>query len=206
MDDFAQVEALIGLYGLFDVRAPMPPSRGYAASPDLCLELARQVYARRPALVVECGAGLSTLWLGYALQATGSGRLVSLEHQAQFHHRTAEQIRLHGLGDVIDLRLAPLEPVEAGGTTQPWYGPAALRDLERIDLLVVDGPPGATGPLARLPAIPVLRDRLAPDALIVVDDYEREDEQEAVRRWLELLEGARLTVLEHEKRTALILR
>lgn len=200
LDDFAQVEALIGLYGLFDVRAPVPASRGYAASPDLCLELVRQVYTRRPALVVECGPGLSSLWLGYALQKTGAGRLVSVEHQAPFRERTADLVRLHGLDDVVEIRLAPLEPVNG----QPWYAPAAFADLDRIDLLLVDGPPGTTGPLARLPAVPVLRDRLAPGALIVVDDYERADEQAAVERWLAELDGARLTVLEHEKRTALI--
>ena len=73
-----------------------------------------------------------------------------------------------------------------------WYDEAAVGagldaalggDL--IDLLLVDGPPAfaAGHGLARYPALPVLRDRLAPGATVVLDDVERPGEQEVLRRW-----------------------
>jgi hypothetical protein len=53
-----------------------------------------------------------------------------------------------------------------------------------IDLLFVDGPPKATGPQARFPAIPVLLSQLSDDALIVLDDTAREDERAISDRWV----------------------
>ena len=44
--------------------------------------------------------------------------------------------------------------------------------------------PGLTGNLARYPALPVLADRLAEGAYILLDDTERDDEQEILNRWI----------------------
>jgi hypothetical protein len=54
-------------------------------------------------------------------------------------------------------------------------------------VLVVDGPPTATGDLARFPAIPLLRERLAPDAVIIMDDLIRDSDQRVADLWRELL-------------------
>lgn len=65
-----------------------------------------------------------------------------------------------------------------------WYDLREVAEAWKIDLLIVDGPPRATQPLARYPALPLLYERLSADARVVVDDAWREDEQEMVRRWL----------------------
>lgn len=54
---------------------------------------------------------------------------------------------------------------------------------DKIDMLVVDGPPGNTQNVARYPAMPVLYDRLAGDCVVMLDDYNRKDEQQAVQMW-----------------------
>jgi hypothetical protein len=73
-----------------------------------------------------------------------------------------------------------------------WYDQTALETGidsalggAAIELLVVDGPPAyAQGHgLARYPALPVLHDRLAPSATIILDDAERPGEREIIRRW-----------------------
>jgi hypothetical protein len=56
-------------------------------------------------------------------------------------------------------------------------------------MLVVDGPPEATGPDARFPALFVLEPKLADTATIVFDDVNRQDEQAALRRWTETFDG-----------------
>src|SRR5262245_57933148 len=107
--DFRQVEALTGLYALFPVRAPVPPSRGWAASPDLLLYLTSVVVTRRPRVVVELGSGLSTMWLGYAMEKSGhSGRIVSLDHERGFAERTRSLLQGHGLAERAEVRYAPL--------------------------------------------------------------------------------------------------
>ena len=73
-----------------------------------------------------------------------------------------------------------------------WYDEAAVAagldtafGGEPIDLLIVDGPPAfAVGHgTSRYPALPVLHERLAPGATVVLDDIERPGEQVVLERW-----------------------
>ena len=51
-----------------------------------------------------------------------------------------------------------------------------------FDLLIVDGPPGST-PQSRYPAIPYFRESLADDYAVILDDANRPEEQEILKRW-----------------------
>ena len=80
----------------------------------------------------------------------------------------------------------------AGGSQWfQWYEVDAFRDLNEIDLLLVDGPPGSLGETARYPALHVLESRLAPNAVVILDDADRPDEQGIVRRWITDVAGLR---------------
>lgn len=166
----------------------MPPLRDWAASPDVLRVLVRYIDEMRPALVVECGSGSSSVWLGYAMQRI-DGRVVALEHDADYAERTRRLVDEHDLGAVVEVRLAPLEPWNADpddqdAPSQPWYAASALADLEGIGLVFVDGPPAATGPHARYPAVPALLARCVPGARFVLDDAARDEERELGERWL----------------------
>lgn len=179
-NSYRSVEALLNLYAMVPVAGRVPPMRGWAASPDVLLVLVELIRTRRPALLVETGSGVSTLWAALALrQFDLPGRVVALEHQAEFARRTREAVAAHGLADRVEVRLAPLEPV--GGWT--WYAEKAWADLDRIDLLFVDGPPQDSGPDPRYPALPLLGSRLAADATVLLDDMVRQAERDMVERW-----------------------
>lgn len=182
---YRQLEALFNLYSMVPVSARVPAMRGWAASPDLLLLLVETIRADRPRLSVECGSGVSTLWCALARRAFGvEGRHVALEHDAQYVRQTEALLEAHGVADFADVRLAPLETYRLGEQEWSWYAKDSWRELDQIDLLFVDGPPGVTGPHARYPALPLLADRLAGDAVVVLDDLVRTDEQELVARWL----------------------
>ncbi|MET0425324.1 MAG: class I SAM-dependent methyltransferase [Actinoplanes sp.] len=183
-----EVEALAQLFGGFTPRAPMPSSGGFALNPTDLLDLLHLIRTRRPRLVLELGSGTSSVWIAYALEQLG-GRLVSLDHDPGYAARTREALAAHGLTGVAEVRDAPLRPVDLDGRSFPWYDTAALTDLDGVDLLLIDGPPAKTGPDARYPAMRVLEDRLADAATVVFDDANREDEQAAMRRWVETIEG-----------------
>ena len=187
-DATRDVEALLQLYRERTPRAPMPPSGRWAMDPTGLLELLSRVPADRPALVLELGSGTSSVWLGYALERTG-GRLVSLDHDPRFGERTRQLLGRHALTGVAQVRDAPLRDLDLGDGTYRWYDPAAFEDLAGVDLLVVDGPPGTTGPLARYPALPVLWRRLSPGALVLLDDVDRPDERDTADRWLAEIGG-----------------
>lgn len=182
-DETRQVEALLQLQRHVDPIAPLPPSGRWAMDARSLLHLCHVIEDVEPRRVLELGGGTSTIWLGYLLSNYG-GRLVSVDHDETFAALTAEAVDRHGLGSVVDVRCAGLSPVQLKDGPHEWYGEDAFHDVEEVDFLVVDGPPGNIGHGARYPALPVLFDRLASDCIVVLDDSERPDEQEALQSWL----------------------
>lgn len=182
------VEALFQLFARFRPRAAMPSSGRWALEPTGLLRIVDLVQTKSIGTIVELGSGTSTLWLAYALEARGTGgRIVSLDHDPHFAGLTRTALAAHGFGpDVADVRDAPLVDGVVVGHATPWYDPQSFADLAEIDLLIVDGPPQATGDLARYPALPALLDKLAPHAIIVVDDAQRPAETQMIERWREL--------------------
>jgi predicted O-methyltransferase YrrM len=178
-----ELEGLHQLFSGFTPRAPMPPTGHWALNPTDLLALLHLVERRQPTVVVELGSGTSTVWMAYAVERYG-GKIISLDHDPEFAERTRTMLRTHGLDAVAEVRDAALRPVTVGDTAFDWYDLTALSDVDAIDLLLVDGPPGSTGPMSRYPALPLLRARLAAGATVVLDDTSRADEQETLRRWL----------------------
>lgn len=180
----SEQQAATQLLSAFPPRAPLPVLAGWAMTPSGLLWLVDYIVRMKPQRIVECGSGTTTLWMAMALERAGSGHLVSLEHSSEFVTRTSDLLAQHGVADRAEVRHAPLVNTSTGRGDYSWYS-VRPRDVAEIDLLVVDGPPGSTGPLARYPAIPMLGPMLAPHAVVVVDDVDRKDEQEMVRLWLE---------------------
>jgi hypothetical protein len=168
---------------------------GWAADAVLVEHAARLVAEVRPRLVLECGSGSSTIAIAQCLKAFG-GRIITVEHEPKFARRTTDALELRGLSDVACVVVAPLTARDLGGTVFSWYDPEYERFLQSpIDVLIVDGPPKATGPRARYPAVPALKSRLAPECWILMDDGDRPDERAIAHAWMDEL-GAHLTYLE----------
>ena len=151
-NSFRQIEALFSLLSFIKPRWLFPDTRRWAASPDLLKHVAGAVLQQRPRLVVETGSGVATLVVAYCLEHIGSGTLVTVEHDEKYVRATREMIRLHGLQDRVVVIHAPLIPVAVGGQQWLWYDLSGFPSSEPIDLLLVDGPPVTTQPLARYPA------------------------------------------------------
>jgi predicted O-methyltransferase YrrM len=204
-EDEAQMEAYTQLTQLLPPRTPLPRTRGWAASPDFLLTVVDIVLQRRPGLVVDVGSGLTTVWEALACESIGFGRVVAIDHDEQFGRATDHLVGRQGLAGRAEVRFAPLTEQRAADRDVLWYDAKALHGLDLIDVVVVDGPPGTTGPLARFPALPLLWDRLSPDAVIVLDDADRDDERATVEEWLALYPELTVERLRHEK-GAVILR
>lgn len=184
-DSTRQTESLVHLYERYpQVKLPMPNTGGFAIDSQALAHLLTVVEERRPRLILELGSGTSTIWLGYLCRSFG-GQLVSIDHLEHYLSLTRSAVDRHELNDVIDTRLAPLETTECDRKSFDWYSQAAMADLSEIDMMIVDGPPAATGPQARYPSLPKLIARLAPHATVVLDDAHRNDELKIVDSWLE---------------------
>ncbi|MGH3151158.1 MAG: class I SAM-dependent methyltransferase [Streptosporangiaceae bacterium] len=204
---FRQLEALQNLNAVLPSSDVLPATRGWAASPDLLMVLVDLVITERPSLVVECGSGASTLWLALAMRRFGlDGRIVALDHDPVFGAKTREFLARHGVADLAEVRDAPLESFTLDGQTYAWYARKAWDDLTGIDLLFVDGPPAATGPMARYPALPLLAGSLSPAAIAVLDDLVVTDTQQFLRLWLDAYPEFSSEILPLEKQAAVLRR
>lgn len=204
---FRQLEALQNLSAVLPATDMLPATRGWAASPDLLAVLVDLVITQRPSLVVECGSGASTLWLALAMRRFEvNGKIISLDHDPAFGGTTRDFLARHDVRDLAEVRDAPLEAFRLDGETYSWYARRAWEDLTGIDLLVVDGPPTATGHRARYPALPLLGGSLSPAATIVLDDLVVPDMQEVLRLWLDAYPDFGSEILPLEKQAAVLHR
>lgn len=183
-NQFAQLEGLMSVHAELSNRRALPRSRGWAASPDFLAELIALAHERRPQVIIECSSGLSTLVLAACMRNMGGGHVYSLEHDESYAAKTRRLLEVHGLQAFATVIIAPLVPARFGGWSGRWYSLEVLPDALRAQLIVVDGPPQDSGPLARYPAVPALLGRLDADGLVVLDDADRNDEREAVNSWL----------------------
>jgi len=193
---YHQFEAVEQLLPLLKLSAPLPPSRGWAASPDFLLTLAHVTRKVKPRLTVELGSGISTL----VLAKSGAKKIVSLDHSVEFGTQTKEMLSSHGVRGV-DIRIHELETYPGG---YKWYAKSTYNGLSKIDLLVIDGPPSSTNPDARYPAFEHLISLLSPKATVVLDDVYRDEERKLADAITQALPNHVLTILSHEKGTAVI--
>ena len=205
-NSFRQVEALLHLQKLIQYRHPLPSMRGWPICPDFAVLLASEIVRRKPEIIVELGCGTSTLISGYCLEKLGRGRVESLDHERTFADICRENLKVHGLEGFAVVHEAPLCDLELGGKSWRYYDISPLRGIPPIDMLVVDGPPGELGRLARYPALPLLYERLSESAVILVDDADRADERAMVGMWVVEHPDFECTFLETEEGAAILRR
>jgi hypothetical protein len=164
---------------------PYLPFTSASMRPAALALVANDVVLHDRRIVLECGSGVSTIVLGRLL-ASRRGRVVTLEHDRGWARIVRRLVAEDGLEDTVAIVEAALAPVPVGDLE--WYDlEVVTRALSGLccDLLLVDGPPAwrEGQELARLPALPLLRQYCAASATIVLDDAGRQGEREIVRAW-----------------------
>ncbi len=180
----AQIEALLALQAELGLKHALPPTRGWAASPDFLRNLMLHALREQPKITVECSSGSSTVVLARCAQLAGQGHVYSLEQDPVFATKTRELLQRHGLSDWATVIDAPLQTLQLPAWQGDWYAFQGLPEDLLIDLLVVDGPPWFVHEDPRYPALPVLDGRVRKGGMLFLDDADRPEEQRAVKRWL----------------------
>lgn len=186
---YTQLESLSWLQRQLSIKGNLPPLRGWPTSPDFLLTLHTWILKKKPKVIVETGSGASTLVIADALRQNGSGKLISLEHLQFYADKTRQTLLDENLTAWVDLRVNQLEawngehlnPSDADKPSR-WYA-LNLHNINNIDLLIVDGPPGNTCLFARYPALPAFFDRLSPNAEVWMDDANRQEEKDITEEW-----------------------
>lgn len=155
----------------------LPNLGSWKADVSFLKVIADHVLDLKPDVVVELGAGATSLVVARALQMNGKGALLSFDQHRQFAEATQEWLRDNGLDGQISH--APLGAAPAGWPGR-WYELGPLPD--KIDLLVIDGPPWTLHPYVR-GAAETLFDRMPVGGVVLLDDAARPGERIVARRW-----------------------
>jgi hypothetical protein len=202
-----RTQDIVNLFSMVPIKSGIPPLGLWTASADLLVELVDRLVAERPDVAIEGGSGVSTVVMALAVREHGlPTKVIALEHNPEWAERTRRMLERHGVADLAEVRLAPLAPTSLDDHSTPWYDESALADLSEIGLVLVDGPPEGTGPRARYPMVPLLRDKLAQRCTILVDDTDRPGDADVVERWRPFLPEFEFGVLHLDKGAAVLSR
>jgi len=158
--------------------------RGWSISTEFLETLIRQIYTNKPDLIVECGSGTSTVVAASCLKEIGKGKIISLDHEKHYAEKTRNLLKAEGVQDYSTVIHAPLKKHKLMNTEYLWYDFSPSSHLaSTIDMLVVDGPPGNLKNLSRYPAVPLLKEYLSDDIIVMLDDTQRSDEQKISASW-----------------------
>jgi predicted O-methyltransferase YrrM len=162
------------------------PDGHWAPTARTLVWLLDHIAAGQVSRILECGSGASTVWFAAALEEQGEGHVFALESDPRYAEETRSNLDRLGLRHRADVLDAPLiDSAVNGRDARPWYNISGLPEAAtEIDLLFVDGPVGTLAPEVRYPAFPLLADRLAANAVVVLDDTIRPDEANFVESWL----------------------
>lgn len=202
-NEFRQIEALCALYVDLKLEHSLPQTRQWAGSPDFLSLLVKTILNEKPTTIVECSSGVSTIVAARAVEINGNGHIYSLEHEPEFANKTREELARQNLqrwATVID---APLKTIDTKYDKQLWYDASSLPDLP-IDILVVDGPPESTNPMARYPAGTMLLHKLTINGRAFLDDADRPDERAMIKEWLSEFPSLDVTWVSSDKGLAVI--
>ena len=198
--NLSQLESFMRLQNYLGSDFVLPEMHGWAVSPDFGVLLINLLEAKPYDAVIEFGSGVSTVIVARILQKQKKRKpdqhtiFVSFDHLEQYFTQTRQLLETAGVLEHVQLELAPLVKfTTAEQRVFQYYDctPALKAVTAKITaeqprvLVLVDGPPAATGELARYPALPSVLSALPEKATVdfLLDDYIRQDEKNIVAAW-----------------------
>jgi hypothetical protein len=150
-------------------------NEGFAAQTEYLAEVARRS-ATTAGPILECGSGLTTILMGLMAGRRGV-ETWSLEHIPDWSARVVQSLKQFKIPHA-QVRHALLRDYDGFS----WYDVPLTELPKEFQLVICDGPPGATHG-GRYGLLPVLGARLPAGSVILLDDATRLGEAEVLNRW-----------------------
>jgi hypothetical protein len=155
----------------------------WALDADTIAFLWKRIQQDRPKVIIECGAGVSTLALAKSIADYESGSetfasLLSFEQDLWVKKGVEKRLEICGLKSVTILHA----PISKEGEYQ--FDENQLREhlgSEKVDWVIVDGPAGPEG--CRVSTLPFLARFCRPGARWFLDDSFRDGELRVLNQW-----------------------
>jgi hypothetical protein len=133
--------------------------------------------------IVELGSGASTLILASVLpRVVENPYITAVEGEEAYARQTQEMLRQHKLDRYANVSWVPY----ALSDDRIWFSKPELEQVmfeKRVDVLIVDAPPGSLQPRARQPAIPFFLPYFKESSVVMLHDSSRPDESLIAKEW-----------------------
>lgn len=184
---------------------------GWPISPDIAVRIVTMLSTAQYNGVLEFGSGTSTALIGRIIKRLIQDGVYekpipffSFDHNEMYFERTRELLRAHEVLEFVTLNHCELVKERFNDTDFRYYDcrdvinsfGKLFNNIKPKLLVLVDGPPGATNPHARYPALPIILQQINQDEFdldFLVDDYNRREEKEVVEKWKQDAENAGLS-------------
>jgi len=186
---FLQIESLFSIYNSLPNLKYLTATKGWAGSPDFLNKIIEIIIKQKPNFVLEASSGVSSVVIGLALKMNNYGKVISLEHDESFAEKTRSNIEVNDIKDISTVINCPINDCLIEEEIWKWYETEELSFIDKIDLLIIDGPPRTIQKLARYPAIPILYKHFSDNVVILLDDTKRLDETIIIEKWINFLEN-----------------
>lgn len=188
----SQLNDLRALALLPDLQVGYLPWSSFAIRPSALAMILNEVVINRRRTIIECGIGISTLYL-LSSQLGNTTRLVGIDEDADWIALITGYLEKMGVPpERYRFVHAPVISYSDGDKHAKWYDfgqiEAAIDSFvgnSNADMLLVDGPKGSHSSLARYLALPKLHRYLKEDFTIFLDDIDRHDEYAIGQLWKE---------------------
>ncbi len=166
------------------------PVGGWALCAETLEYLIEQIEKSRPSAIVEFGSGTSSLALAWVMNRMYGGssnpRVFSIDQSQAYIDQTRAVLARHGLmGQVRFLQAELVLQTVASRAARCYELPLGVLEEffggVRPEVVLVDGPAGENG--IRFGTVPLVRDFVAQNAMVFLDDGLRDSELHTAELW-----------------------
>ncbi|MBL0743049.1 class I SAM-dependent methyltransferase [Chryseolinea lacunae] len=169
------------------LEGPYLPMSNSAMGPVDLTYLLNDIVVNGRQNILEFGAGMSTILMGRLIRKNKlTATVTTVEHDLKWVKVMETLIKNERLDDVLSVIYAPLKPCPLALQSNVWYDLNVLNLFAGPwDMVVIDGPPAweETKGQARYPAMQFVMTKLAPNAIVFLDDADRPGEQSILHHW-----------------------
>jgi len=156
--------------------------------PSGLVKILNEIIVNNRSNIVECGSGISTVYIGLLLKKLKRGKLLTVEDDQMWIVTLKKMIEQEGLSDVVTIIHAPLVKSDFAIDNNKWYDIHKIEPIikdTKIDLLLVDGPLAYKKEckLSRYPAAYFFKKFFADNFSIILDDINRSGEKFILKKW-----------------------
>lgn len=162
----------------------------------------------RPKNILEFGCGVSTQFICDVIKDHNDCNFHSVENIEKFLIQTKSSLETNS--NTVNFILAPIEPMLIDSCLFVTYSKSLLNKLDKnthLDLVIIDGPLGRI--FRRDAPLFLIKDKLHPGSIVLLDDSNRPREQEALTLWKKIF-GDSIEIIEvpdfHKGLTVVIIR